>query len=102
MRGIVMPVTAGGDRLCEGSGMVLGRNRTKEIGLNASQRELTMSKTQELKTEDLRTLSSSELDLIAGGRFEYAPATISYGPPIGDWQFKDVFAQPVLGRYTPR
>ena len=61
-----------------------------------------MSKTQELKTEDLRSLSSSELDLIAGGRFEHAPATISYGPPIGDWQFKDVFAQPVLGRYTPR
>ena len=29
MRGIVMPVTAGGDGLCEGSGMVLGRNRTK-------------------------------------------------------------------------
>lgn len=82
--------------------MVLGRNRTKEIRPHRNTRELTMSKTQELKTEDLRTLSSSELDLIAGGRFEHAPATISYGPPIGDWQFQDVFAQPVLGRYTPR
>ena len=61
-----------------------------------------MSKTQEFTTEDLRTLSSSELDLIAGASFEGAPATISYGPPIGDWQFKDVFARPVLGRYTPR
>jgi hypothetical protein len=60
-----------------------------------------MSKTQELNT-DLRVLSSSELDLITGGSFEGAPATISYGPPIGDWQFKDVFAHPVLGRYTPR
>jgi hypothetical protein len=61
-----------------------------------------MTKTQELNTEDLRVLSSSELDLITGGSFEGAPKTISYGPPIGDWQFKDVFARPVLGQYTPR
>ena len=61
-----------------------------------------MLKIQELGTEDLRTLSSSELDLVTGGSFEGAPATITYGPPIGDWVFKDVFAHPVLGRHTPR
>lgn len=61
-----------------------------------------MSKTQEFGTDELRTLSSNELDLVSGGSFEGAPATITYGPPIGDWVFKDVFARPVLGRYTPR
>jgi hypothetical protein len=61
-----------------------------------------MSTKQEIGTEDLRTLSSSELDLISGGSFEGAPATISYGSPIGGWVFQDVFAHPVLGRHTPR
>ena len=61
-----------------------------------------MLKIQELGTEGLRTLSANELDLVTGGSFEGAPATITYGPPIGDWVFKDVFAHPVLGRYTPR
>ena len=37
-----------------------------------------MLKVQELGTEDLRTLSSSELDLVTGGSFEGAPATITY------------------------
>jgi len=61
-----------------------------------------MLKIQELGTEDLRTLSASELDLVTGGSFEGAPATITYGAPIGGWDYKDVFARPVLGRYTPR
>ena len=61
-----------------------------------------MSKTQEFGTDELRTLSSSELDLVTGGSFEGAPTTISYGPSIGGWEFKDVFAHPTIGRYTPR
>jgi hypothetical protein len=61
-----------------------------------------MLTTQKFGTDELRTLSSSELELVSGGSFEGAPATITYGPPIGDWVFKDVFARPVLGRYTPR
>jgi len=61
-----------------------------------------MLKIQELGTEGLRTLSANELDLVTGGSFEGAPATITYGPSIGGWDYKDVFARPVLGRYTPR
>ncbi len=50
------------------------------------------------------TLDDADLDAVTGGSLEgiLSPQLALAYHPVGGWTMPDVFAKPVLGRYTPR